>query len=216
MYKGYKMRKVFWDDPYQQYLETTVIFVSGTTCTFEESIAYSFSGGQESDVAYVNGQKIVHSEMQGHDIVYTLPENHGLEVGDRVVMTIDWQRRYSLMRLHFAAELVLELVTKRYQLQKVGAHISESKARIDFVYPEHISNLFDVILAEYNAIIDADKPILTGFSDVATERRFWRIDGFAEVPCGGTHVRSTKEVGYVTLKRSRAGRSIERIEIRLV
>lgn len=49
-----------------------------------------------------------------------------------VVMTIDWPRRYRLMRLHFAAELILEIVTQKYQLEKVGAHIAESKARIDF------------------------------------------------------------------------------------
>lgn len=36
------------------------------------------------------------------------------------------------------------------------------------------------------------------------------------VPCGGTHVKSTKEVGFVALKRSRSGKGIERIEIKLV
>ena len=59
-------------------------------------------------------------------------------------------------------------------------------------------------------------PIQTGFSDVATQKRFWKIDGFAQVPCGGTHVKSTGEVGFVTLKRTHPGKSIERIEIRLV
>lgn len=40
--------------------------------------------------------------------------------------------------------------------------------------------------------------------------------GFAEVPCGGTHVKSTAEVGFVTLKRVNVGGGKERIEIRLV
>lgn len=209
------MKKVFWDNPYQQSLQTKVSEVKDSRVLFDETIAFSFSGGQESDVAYVNGMQILHSEMDGTNIFYTLPENHGLSVGDSVDMTIDWPRRYRLMRLHFAAELVLEIVTTRYQLEKVGAHIAETKARIDFLYPEHISSLFDVILADYNAMIDADKPILTGFSDIQTQRRYWEIAGFAKVACGGTHVKSTKEVGYVTLKRARAGRGVERIEIRL-
>lgn len=34
------------------------------------------------------------------------------------------------MRLHFAAELVLELVTQELKLEKIGAHIAETKARI--------------------------------------------------------------------------------------
>ncbi len=73
-------------------------------------------------------------------------------------MTIDWLRRYRLMRLHFAAELVLEIVTQKYHLEKVGAHIAENKARIDFVFPEHISSLFDVILDDYNKIITQTAP----------------------------------------------------------
>lgn len=209
------MKKVFWIDPYQTILQTKVASVSGNQLLFDETIAYSFSGGQESDTAYVNGLLIKNSQMEGADILYTLPDSHGLKVGDSVTMTIDWPRRYRLMRLHFAAELVLELVNKRYGLEKVGAHISEHKARIDFVYPQHISELFEDILTAYNAIIYRDMPILTGFSDVATQRRYWKIDGFAEVACGGTHVRSTKEVGYITLKRSRSAKGVERIEILL-
>lgn len=131
-------------------------------------------------------------------------------------MVIDWPRRYRLMRLHFAAELVLEIITQKFRLEKAGAHISETKARIDFIFDEHISSIFEIILEEYDKIIKADKLIQTGFSDIQNQRRFWKIDDFAQVPCGGTHVRSTKEVGFVALKRARAGKSIERIEIRLV
>ena len=48
------------------------------------------------------------------------------------------------------------------------------------------------------------------------QRRFWKIDGFAEVSCGGTHVKSTAEVGFVRLKRVNIGGGKERIEISLV
>lgn len=210
------MRKVFWENPYQCTLKTKVAQILGNQLLFEETIAYSFSGGQESDKAYVNDLPILDSKMEGTLIYYTLPEGHGLSVGEEVTMTIDWERRYRLMRLHFAAELVLEIVTQKFHLEKVGAHIAETKARIDFVYPQHISSLFEDILKEYDAIIKADKIIETGYSDVENQRRYWKIEGFAQVPCGGTHVKSTKEVGFVTLKRARAGKSIERIEIRLL
>jgi len=133
-------------------------------------------------------------------IYYTLNDDHGLREGDNVVMEIDWPRRLKLMRLHFAAELILEIVTQQYQLEKVGAHISESKARIDFKATDNVKTYFDAILTQYNAIIAADLPIQKGFSDEATQRRFWKIEGFAEVPCGGTHVKSTAEVGLVKLK----------------
>lgn len=209
------MRKVFWENPYQQDLITEVASVEGNQLLLYETIAYSFSGGQESDKAFINDLPVLNSRMDGPLIYYTLAEGHGLSVGDKVKMVIDWPRRYRLMRLHFAAELVLEIVTQKFQLEKVGAHISESKARIDFIFGEHISSIFEVILEDYDRIIRADKVIQTGFSDIKTQRRYWKIDGFAEVPCGGTHVKSTGEVGFVNLKRARAGKSIERIEIRL-
>lgn len=210
------MRKVFWEDPYKTTLETRVARVEGTTVLFEDTIAYSFAGGQESDKAEVNGIPILGSRREGTDIFYTLPESHGLSEGDQVTMKIDWRRRHRLMRLHFAAELILELVTQKYGYEKVGAHISEDKSRIDFKADENISSKFDEILESYNRIIEADHIIYTDYSDKENQRRFWKIDGFAEVPCGGTHVRSTKEVGFVTLKRQRPGKSIERIEIRLI
>lgn len=209
------MRKVFWDNPYQDTLVTHVASVDGNKVLFEATIAYSFAGGQESDNAQVNGTPVIDSLREGNLIYYTLPEGHGLSAGDEVTMVIDWPRRHRLMRLHFAAELILEIVTQKWGFEKVGAHIAESKARIDFISDKNISTIFDIVLADYNEIIKRNVPIQTGYSDIQTQRRFWKIDGFAQVPCGGTHVKTTGEVGYITLKREHPGKSIERIEIRL-
>jgi len=209
------MKKLFWDNPYQTILTTTVQAIDGNRILFAETIAYSFAGGQESDTAWINGMPILDSKIDGNLIYYTLSDNHGLHLSETVTMTIDWQRRLRLMRLHFAAELILEIVSQKYHLEKVGAHIAEYKARIDFKSDTNISPLLPAILAEYNKIIISDHIIEKGYSDITNQRRFWRIDGFAGVPCGGTHVRSTAEVGFVTLKREHPGKSIERIEIRL-
>lgn len=210
------MRKVFWDNPYQSYLETQVVSVDNNRLLFEETIAFSFSGGQESDKACINGLSVIHSEIEGNKIYYTLPEGHQLAPGDAVTMDIDWPRRYRLMRLHFAAELVLELVTREFKLEKIGAHIAETKARIDFFCDKNISFVFEKVLGEYNAIIQENKEIKTGFTDVQNQRRFWEIEGFSKVACGGTHVKSTSEVGFIGLKRINIGGGKERIEIKLL
>lgn len=210
------MKKIFWDKPYQTSLRTSVVSVCQNRFLFEETIVFSFSGGQESDIAYINGLRILDSELQGKSIYYILPDEHGLSSGAEVRMEIDWSRRYKLMRLHFAAELVLELVTQKLDIEKIGAHIAEDKARIDFRLDNNISSYFDSILEDYNKIIARNLPINTGFSDEALERRYWEIEGFARVPCGGTHVKSTDEVGPVTLKRVNLGSGKERIEIRLI
>jgi Ser-tRNA(Ala) deacylase AlaX len=76
------------------------------------------------------------------------------------------------MRLHFAVEFILELIVRKFQLEKVGVHISELKARIDFKSENNFSVIFEEILKEYNQIIQSDSPILTGFSDIQNQRRF--------------------------------------------
>lgn len=210
------MRKVFWDNPYQHTLKTRIASVDGNQILLQETIIFSFSGGQESDTAEINGIPVIGSRMEGNLIYYMLPENHNLSQGDEVTIAIDWPRRSRLMRLHFAAELVLEIVTQKYHLEKVGAHIAETKARIDFKSDQNVSAYFPEILSAYNAIITHNLPIYKDFSDIENQRRFWKIEGFAQVPCGGTHVATTGEVGFITLKRDRPGKSIERIEIRLI
>ena len=210
------MRKIFWDNPYQSHLETHVVSVDNNLILCEDTIAFSFSGGQESDEAWINGLAVIHSEIDGNLIYYTLPDGHNLNPGEVVTMTIDWPRRYRLMRLHFAAELVLELVTRKLELEKTGAHIAETRARIDFSCNKNISFLFEDLLRDYNIIIQKNQNIKTGFTDIQNQRRFWEIEGFSKVACGGTHVRTTSEVGLITLKRINIGKGKERIEIRLL
>ncbi len=210
------MQKVFWDDPYQRSLTTRVATVDDARVLFEDTIAFSFSGGQESDTAWVNGVPIIESQIEGTMIYYTIEDDHGLVPGDTVTMEIDWPRRYQLMRLHFAAELILELITQKYKLKKIGAHIAETKSRIDFICDQNISSVFEDVLVGYNRIIEQDLPIKKDFSNPETQKRYWEIEGFSKVPCGGTHVKSTAEVGLVRLKRVNIGKSKERIKIRLV
>ncbi len=170
------MKKIFWDNPYQHTLKTSVASINGPEVVFNETIAFSFAGGQESDKATVNGISILNSRREENLIYYTLAEDHGLKVGDPVTMVIDWLRRNKLMRLHFAAEIILEIVYQNFHLEKVGAHIAEHKSRIDFKCDENISQHFDAILAIYNNIIKNNYPIEKGYSDIATQRRFWKID----------------------------------------
>ena len=209
-------QKKFWSDPYLTSHETVVSSVNGSDITLESTIFFAFSGGQESDYGTITGLPVVSARKDGLEIVYTLPQEHGLSVGQKVGIEIDWPRRYRLMRLHFAAELVLELFYKELDgVDKVGAHIAQNKARIDFAWPQSISSLLPKFAVEANRIIISDLEIWTGFDDEANERRYWEIEGFARVSCGGTHVRRTGEIGSIRLKRDNIGRGKERVEIYL-
>ena len=96
------MKKVFWENPYQKKLETKVASVVDDRILFEETIAFSFSGGQESDRSLINGRPMLDSEIEGNLIFYILETGHGLRPTDSVVMEIDWMR-YGVMRLQLCS-----------------------------------------------------------------------------------------------------------------
>lgn len=207
-------QKAFWTDPYQVRHETTVTSVRGAELTLASSNFFAFAGGQESDRGSIAGWPVSEARKEGLAIIYCLPQEHRLSPGQPVVVEIDWPRRYRLMRLHFAAELVLELCYRQLDgAEKLGAHIAEEKARIDFAWPESITPLLPELTGAAQRIIDADLEIHTGFADKVRERRYWEVEGFARVACGGTHVRRTGEIGVLRLKRNNIGKGKERVEI---
>lgn len=210
------VRKVFWDDPYLTTLQTEVTRVIGDQVCLRDTILFAQSGGQESDRGTIGVFPVLNARIEGQDIRYTLPPDHDLKVGNVVTVMIDWPRRYRLMRLHFAAEIVLEVAYDMLRKpNKIGAHIAEDKARIDFDFKEPVTKYLDKIALAANTVIAHDYPIESGFSDRAAGRRYWKVPGFAQVPCGGTHLKRTGEVGLVTLKRKNVGRGKERIEVRV-
>ncbi|MEI6289705.1 MAG: alanyl-tRNA editing protein [Chloroflexota bacterium] len=207
-------KKLFWVNPYQNSCETEIESVSGSIVTLKETIFYAFSGGQESDHGTIGGYQVINARKIGLDIEYEMPGDHALLNRENVNVSIDWSRRYALMRLHFAAELVLELTYQQLPgIEKIGAHIAQDKARIDYFWPQSISPYLAKLASDAQKIIDENHEIRSAFSDELSQRRYWEIPGFAKVPCGGTHLRKTGEVGLISLKRNNIGKGKERIEV---
>jgi len=210
------VKKIFWDDPYLTQIQTYITGVKDDEITVAQTIFFAFSGGQESDAGTIGDRQVLQARTEGKEIIYTLEPGHGLKSGDPVTIRIDWERRYRLMRLHFAAEIVLELMYRNLKsIKKIGAHIAQDKARIDFEWGDNISSILPVIEKEALGLTGANREIISAFSNEETEERYWGIEGFARVPCGGTHLRRTGEVGEIELERKNPGRGKERIEIYL-
>ena len=208
--------KLFWDDPYQTSAVSKVSSVDDNIITVEDTIFYAMSGGQESDSGSFNGIEVLEAKKQNDDILYTFQKGHNFKVGDSVEIKIDWERRYKLMRLHFSAEVVLEIINKILKVPiKIGANISPIKARIDFELAESISGLLPQVNSEAKKIFDANSEIISDFSDESKTRRYWEVKGFSKVACGGTHLKRTGEVGEIQLKRKNIGKGKERVEISL-
>jgi len=210
------VRKLFWDDPYLTRTDAVITSADGDTVTLDRTVAFACSGGQHSDTGTIGGRGIVEAQAEGLEIRYALGPGRSLAPGDAVSVEIDGERRMRLMRLHMAAELVLELVGRHFgRPKKTGADITAEKARIDFVWDGSIADTFPLLEGEIARLVAADLPIESAFADEAMQRRYWEIAGFARVACGGTHPRSTGEIGRIQLKRQNPGRGRERIEILL-
>ena len=211
------VEKVFWLDPYRAALRTKVTSVVENIITLDKTIVFAFSGGQASDSGRINGFKILEAEKVDKEIYYTVEGDHDLKVDDEVLMEIDWEKRYRIMRLHFAAEVILELVNQHFDYpDKIGANITDTKARVDFMWNGNISETFTFLQSEASRIIGLNLPIISDFSDVEKEARYWEVKGFGKVPCGGTHIKTTGEIGRIKLRRENIGKNKERIEIVLV
>jgi Ser-tRNA(Ala) deacylase AlaX len=211
------VNKLFWEDPYLTEVNTVVTSVDKQVVRVRDTVAYAFSGGQQSDEGSINGYRILKAEKSGNEIDYTLDGEHDLKAGDPVLVKIDWEKRYKIMRLHFAAEIILELANQNFNHpQKIGANITSEKARIDFLWEGNISELFPLLEEKAKELIAANKSIRSEFSDRQRQRRYWEIEGFGKVACGGTHIRTTGEVGGFRLRRERQGKNKERIEIYLL
>ena len=151
--------------------------------------------------------------------------------GEAVVLEIDWQRRYQLMRLHTALHLLSCVIVAPV----TGGNIVADKARLDFDIELSLLNAAR-IESETNALIasgiatesvwitDAEldaQPELVKTMSVQPPRgagrvRLLRIPGIDLQPCGGTHVANIAEIGWIRVLRIRSeGRHNKRVEIAL-
>lgn len=76
-------KKMFWEDPYLTQLETYITGVKGNDITVEQTIFFSFSGGQESDHGTIGNSRVLQARTEDREIVYTLEQGHGLKRGIR-------------------------------------------------------------------------------------------------------------------------------------
>lgn len=206
---------IFWTDPYLSELATSVTAVDGDIVMLKETILFAFRGGQERDHGTIAGLDVLDAAWKDEAIEYRLAPHHGLRAGDPVTVAIDATRRDRLRRLHMATEIVLVLVTRdQPHLLKVGAHIAATKGRIDFAADSVITNLLPAVAAAANHLIASDLSIERGLAG-QSDRRFWEIEGFARLDCGGTLPARTGEIGPIELRRTNPGKGKERVEITL-
>ncbi len=214
--------------------------VDATFVELSRTVFYPAGGGQAGDsgkLVFGSGRELLISDTrkaQGVDAVTHLIDASALteplpEPGMPVKASIDWPRRYRLMRLHTCMHLLCAVVPAPV----TGGSITAERAHLDFdIEMEKLRK--EEIEAKLNALIAASHPVephwisdeelnarpeLVRTMSVkppmgAGRVRLLDITGVDLQPCGGTHVRNTAEIGQVRVIRIRSeGKRNKRVAV---
>ena len=226
--------QLFRDDSYLRSCDATVTAAGDGAIELDRTIFYPMGGGQPGDTGTIEWEggsaTVVDTRYgEGGTIRHIVDEGAALPaVGTAVTAVIDWDRRYLHMRMHTA----LHLLGSVLQYGVTGGNISATKSRLDFdmedtVDKESVNAKLAELVADDHPVscrwitdeeLDA-QPDLVRTMSVQPPRgvgkvRLLEIAGVDLQPCGGTHLKSTGEVGRVSVgKVEKKGRRNRRVSI---
>jgi misacylated tRNA(Ala) deacylase len=232
--------KIFYQDSYQKTHQSEIVAVLEDGIVMESTIFYPLGGGQPGDTGVLmldGGEYRVTDTCFAEDrvmIVHHLnaEDLFAFNVGDRIDMVLDWERRHRLMRMHTSLHLMCHLITA----QATGGSIGEAESRIDFDLQGQVVDK-DNLTLEMNRLIKSQLPVTIGS---ITDEVLALNPGLVRTmsvqppkgqgsirtvsildtdyqPCGGTHVNNTAEIGEVIVtKIKNKGKQNKRISLELV
>jgi misacylated tRNA(Ala) deacylase len=228
--------KLFWQDAYLKEFDAKVLEIRGKEVVLDKTAFYARSGGQPGDTGEINGIKVVDTYYDANgNIVHLLEREPDFKVNDIVRGKIDWERRHKIMRLHTAAHIISGVLVKAFgNIKFTGSQIYEDRARMDFNLEKLDDEVVRFIEEKANEIVEKDLPVFSriiskeelenhpGLKRLMDESKYEKFDvlrvvGIGDIDLqldGGTHVKSTKEVGRIkVVKRENKGKNNRRITI---
>lgn len=229
--------ELFREDAYARSCEARVVAVESGGVVLDRTVLYPTGGGQPGDRGALeldDGTTLeVIDTVKGADgIVHRLVEDATLPgVGQAATARVDWERRHRLMRMHSAMHLLCAAVARPV----TGGQVGDAKSRLDFdlqggaVDKEAIAAQIARWIEESHPVRHlwiaaselAERPDLVRTMSVRPPMgggrvRLIEIEGVDLQACGGTHVRSTAEIGAIRVgKVENKGRQNRRINITL-
>jgi alanyl-tRNA synthetase len=214
--------------------ESTVRAIEGRRVRLERTYFYPESGGQPADEGTLSGIDVVDVQRNADGIEHVLAGDPSLAVGDRVAGEIDEAVRTYHRRAHTASHIVYGAGRRLIDASGYGGFdIGPERIRLDFETDATVEDVDPLAFQRLaNEVVWEDRAVTWGDMDVEAARadadivfnvddaaaatgavRIVEVDGWDVSACGGTHVRSTAEIGYVSvLECSNPGSGLLRIE----
>lgn len=229
-------RRLYYDDSYLHNFEAHLLQCvpgaplatpSGTVPVWEvvldRSAFYPTSGGQPNDVGTLGEARVLDVRDEGEDIVHIVDRE--LPTGE-IKACIDWERRFDHMRQHTGQHLLSAMFQERHGLPTVSFHLGSELCTIDLRGPEPTVDVLRGAQRAANAVVFEDRPVNVRYGTAEqlaavgvrkeVERdgilRAIEIEAADLQPCGGTHVKSTGQIGLILVRRCTKIRQDWRVE----
>ncbi len=202
----------------------------------DQSPFYPGGGGQVADTGYIEREDGLRAELvealrleSDQELVF---RGEGFAKGDRVRAVVPWNIRYPTMANHTATHLLHECLREVLgdHVKQAGSAVRPDKLRFDFSHPQALTtDERDEVEKRVNERVFANMPVRIFETPIAEARKLGAqmlftekygdivrvvdIDGWSVELCGGTHVRSTAEIGpFALLSEASVGSGARRIE----
>jgi misacylated tRNA(Ala) deacylase len=222
-------------DAYLQEFGATVVDVRDDAVALDRTAFYPTGGGQPHDTGRL-GNGVVTDVCKEGDVAWHLLDGALPAIGSSVHGVIDWPRRHALMRTHTALHVLCGVIWNRWGTAVTGGNMEPLEARMDFEFDPLPEGFGAEVEQLVNAELAADRPIEVSFlprgvavadddlirtkvsliPESVEEIRVVDIVGLDKQADGGTHVRSTAEVGRIVVTKTESkGKGNKRIRLRV-
>ena len=236
-----KTRLLFQDDSYLREFTARLARIEGDR-VFLDATAFHPTpyGGLDTDTGILEGARgtarVTKAFIENGEVAHVV-DRVVFEAGERVRGVIDWDRRYSMMRLHTFSHILASILYERHGVTVTGGHILPGRAREDFDIGDIVEWRRVVEEAFMESIevagrcvevkiywLDREKAMsIRGLVKLAEKLppeidklRIVEIPGVDIQADGGPHVRNTCEIGRVEIEKMESkGRRRKRLYYKL-
>lgn len=215
--------ELFRTDAYLKECDARVTKVDEDGICVDRTVFYPAGGGQPGDTGVLirsDGNEVAvtdtRQDRETGDHLHVLgPSAPAITIDENVVLRVDWDRRYRLMRMHSCMHMLCAVI----DAPVTGGSVRDGSARLDFDLPEPPDKM--AVENRLNELIQEDHPMeLQWITDEELVRnpelvrtmsvqppkgsgrvRLVNFKGVDLQPCGGTHVSSSAEIGVVRIRK---------------
>ena len=182
----------------------------------DETAFYPTSGGQPYDVGVIQDVPVVEVVEEGDEIIHILKEELKEEINSEVIGKIDWERRFDHMQQHLGQHILSGALIEIYGAETVSFHLGEKVCTLDIAKEKLTEEEVKKTEECANEIIFNNRPVKCYFLEGEEELkrlnlrkmpdrkgkiRIIEVENFDLSACGGTHCRTTGEVGLIKITK---------------